>query len=428
MSESFIYRELGGPSPRFWGLLALLAIPLAFAAGAYFYMEHYGHIVTGMDNQIVWGLPHVFAMVLIVAATGALNIAMAASVFGKAAYRPLAPLSALVSLALLAGGLALLMLDLGRSDRMVVAAMQLNPASLLSRRVIFYDGYMASVGVYLWFLLERRMNPYVKPVAIIAFFWQLVLITSTGLEFGFNFRAAYDSMLYAPMFIAFASAYGAAVLLLVVLAICRWEARAVPGALLGRLKDWLGISVGASLFFALLLLGTKYELPRSRAVARFLMFDGGVYTGLLWVGQLALGAIVPLALLARAQVSKAALRRRGGAGAPGGLCADVRDAHRRAGLSADPVPGARRIEQLLRWRDPSVCAQPHRVAVRPGRGGPCRGDPRRWAARAGAAARAPGAPRRSERQRTRRRRRRARLAACTACSYRPRTSPRAKRA
>lgn len=307
MSESFIYRELGGPSPRFWGLLALLAIPLAFAAGSYFYMEHYGHIVTGMDNQIVWGLPHVFAMVLIVAATGALNIAMAASVFGKAAYRPLAPLSALVSLALLAGGLALLMLDLGRSDRMVVAAMQLNPASLLSRRVIFYDGYMASVGVYLWFLLERRMNPYVKPVAIIAFFWQLVLITSTGLEFGFNLRAAYDSMLYAPMFIAFASAYGAAVLLLIVLAICRWEARAVPGALLGRLKDWLGISVGASLFFALLLLGTKYELPRSREVARFLMFDGGVYTGLLWVGQLALGAIVPLVLLARAQVSKAAL-------------------------------------------------------------------------------------------------------------------------
>jgi Ni/Fe-hydrogenase subunit HybB-like protein len=307
MAESFIYRELGGPSPRFWGLLALLAIPLALAAGAYFYMEHYGHIVTGMDNQIVWGLPHVFAMLLIVAATGALNIAMAASVFGKAVYRPLAPLSALVSLALLAGGLALLMLDLGRSDRMVVAAMQLNPASLLSRRVIFYDGYMASVGVYLWFLLERRMNPYVKPVAILAFFWQLVLITSTGLEFGFNFRAAYDSMLYAPMFIAFASAYGAALLLLVVLAVCRWEARAAPEALLGRLKNWLAISVGASLFFALLLLATKYELPRSRAVARFLMFDGGVYTGLLWAGQLGLGAIVPLVLLVRSQASKAGL-------------------------------------------------------------------------------------------------------------------------
>src|SRR3990167_5405647 len=112
MAESCVYRELGGTSPRYWGLLALLGVPLALGAAAYFYVEHYGHIVTGMDNQIVWGMPHVFAVFLVVAATGALNVGMAASVFGKTAYQPVAPLSALVSLALLVGGLALLMLDL----------------------------------------------------------------------------------------------------------------------------------------------------------------------------------------------------------------------------------------------------------------------------------------------------------------------------
>jgi molybdopterin-containing oxidoreductase family membrane subunit len=126
MAESLIYRELVGPSHRFWSLLALLAVPLALAAISYFYVEHYGHIVTGMDNQIVWGIPHVFAVFLVVAATGTLNVAMAASVFGKTTYRPVAPLSALVSLALLVGGLALLMLDLGRSDRMIVAITRLN--------------------------------------------------------------------------------------------------------------------------------------------------------------------------------------------------------------------------------------------------------------------------------------------------------------
>ena len=307
MAEYLIYRELGGPSRRFWSLLALLAIPLALGALSYFYMEHYGHIVTGMDNQIVWGMPHVFAVFLVVAATGALNIAMAASVFGKPVYRPVAPLSALVSLALLAGGLALLMLDLGRSDRMIVAVTQLNPASLFARRVIFYDGYMASVGVYLWFLLERRMNRYIRPAAIVAFLWQLLLITSTGLEFGFNFRAAYDSVLYAPMFIAFAAAYGTAVLVLILFAVCSWEERPVAEALLRRLKNLLGISVGASLFFTLLFLSSKYELARSRDVARFLLFDGGVYTALLWLGQLAIGCIVPLALLLRSQLPRSAL-------------------------------------------------------------------------------------------------------------------------
>jgi molybdopterin-containing oxidoreductase family membrane subunit len=260
-----------------------------------------------MDNQIVWGMPHVIAMFLIVAATGALNVAIAASVFGNTAYRPVAPLSALVSLALLGGGLALLMLDLGRPDRMIVALTRLNSSSIFALRVILYDGFMASVGVYLWFLLERRMNRYVKPVAILALLWQLLLITGTGLEFGFNARAAYDSVLYAPMFIAFASAYGTAVLILILFAVCSWEDRAVSEALLRRLKNLLGFSVGASLFFAALFLSSKYELARSRDVARFLLFDGGVYSALLWLGQLALGGIVPLALLLRSRFSRAAV-------------------------------------------------------------------------------------------------------------------------
>jgi molybdopterin-containing oxidoreductase family membrane subunit len=308
MAESLIYRELGGTSPRYWRLLALLAVPLALGAVSYFYMEHYGHIVTGMDNQIVWGMPHVFAVFLVIAATGALNVAMAASVFGKTVYRPVAPLSALVSLALLVGGLAVLMLDLGRSDRMIVAVTRLNFQSIFALRVILYDGFMATVGVYFWFLLERRMNRYIKPAAILALLWQLLLITGTGLEFGFNIaRAAYDSVLYAPMFIAFSSAYGTAVLILILLAVCRWEDRPVSDELLRRLKNLLGIFVGASLFFAVLFLSSKHELARSRDVARFLLFDGGVYTALLWLGQLAIGGILPLALLLRSQVSRAAV-------------------------------------------------------------------------------------------------------------------------
>ena len=88
MAESLAYRQLSGSAYRFWALLAALAVPLALGAAAYFYMEHNGHIVTGMDNQIVWGMPHVFAVFMIVAASGALNVASTASVFGKTAYKP----------------------------------------------------------------------------------------------------------------------------------------------------------------------------------------------------------------------------------------------------------------------------------------------------------------------------------------------------
>jgi len=85
--EQTIYRELKA-TPGVWQVAALLMAFLAAAAGAWFFMEHHGHAVTGMDNQIVWGLPHVFAIFLIVAASGALNVASIASVFGQTAYKP----------------------------------------------------------------------------------------------------------------------------------------------------------------------------------------------------------------------------------------------------------------------------------------------------------------------------------------------------
>ena len=65
------YREWGIESPRYWGLLAVLAAIVAVGGFATLYMEHEGHWVTGMTNQIVWGTPHVFAIFLIVAASGA---------------------------------------------------------------------------------------------------------------------------------------------------------------------------------------------------------------------------------------------------------------------------------------------------------------------------------------------------------------------
>ena len=100
--------------------------------GASYYMEHHGHVVTGMNNQIVWGMPHVFAVFLIVAASGALNVASISSAFGKVAYKPLARLSALLAITLLVGGLVVLVLDLGRPDRLIVAMTRYNFKSIFA--------------------------------------------------------------------------------------------------------------------------------------------------------------------------------------------------------------------------------------------------------------------------------------------------------
>ena len=81
------FRQITTAGPGFSVLIAVLGVLLAGGAWAFYNMEHFGHIVTGMNNQIVWGLPHVFAVFLIVAASGALNVASIGSVFGKIEYK-----------------------------------------------------------------------------------------------------------------------------------------------------------------------------------------------------------------------------------------------------------------------------------------------------------------------------------------------------
>ncbi len=187
----------------FYMLVAFGALIVAAGLAAVSYIEEHGHVVTGMNNQIVWGMPHVFAIFMIVAASGVLNIASIGSVFGKAVYKPRAPLAGMLSIALLAGGLSVLMLDLGRNDRIIVAATNFNPTSVFAWNIPLYSGLFALVALYMWTLLEQRMNRWIKPVGFAVFTWRIILTTGTGLIFAFLVaRQAYGSAILPPMFIS----------------------------------------------------------------------------------------------------------------------------------------------------------------------------------------------------------------------------------
>ena len=120
------FQEIQGYGAGYCAVLGVLALLILGGLSAAYYMEHFGHAVTGMNNRIVWGTPHVIAVFLIVAASGALNAASVSSVFGRTAYQPLARLSGLLAVALLSGGLMVLVLDLGRPDRLIVALTSYN--------------------------------------------------------------------------------------------------------------------------------------------------------------------------------------------------------------------------------------------------------------------------------------------------------------
>lgn len=265
-------------------------------------MEEHGHAITGMTNQIVWGLPHVFAIFLIVAASGVLNVASIGSVFGRALYKPRAPLSGLLSLAMLGGGLAVLMLDLGRPDRVIVAATHYNFRSVFAWNVFLYSGMAAIVIVYLWTMFERRLNVHAKKAGIAALVWRFALTTGTGSIFGFLVaRQAYQSAVLAPLFIVLSFAWGLAVFLVVQATMYAWNGQRLPDGVQRRMANLLGVFVVAALYLVAVYHVTNLYFARQSAFEAFVLLGrgdpSGVFAGLFWVGYVGFGALGPLVLL-----------------------------------------------------------------------------------------------------------------------------------
>ena len=147
MRSTTVYAPVAARSSRFATLMLVLIVLLGLGLWAAHEMESQGHYITGMNNQVVWGMPHVFAVFLIVAASGALNVASLSSVFARSAYQPLTRLSGVLAIALLAGGLAVLVLDLGRPERLIVAMTHYNFKSIFAWNIFLYTGFMVIAAV-----------------------------------------------------------------------------------------------------------------------------------------------------------------------------------------------------------------------------------------------------------------------------------------
>ena len=282
----------------FYVLALIGGLVTAVGLASALYMEHTGHVVTGMNNQVVWGLPHVFAIFLIVAASGVLNVASIGSVFGKTIYKSRAPLSGLLAIAMLAAGLAVIMLDLGRADRIIVAATHFNPTSVFGWNVILYPGFFGIVGLYLWMLMEKKMYPYAKPVGLAAFIWRLLLTTGTGSIFGFLVaRQAYQSAMLAPMFIIMSFAWGLAVFMIVQKTMFAWMDQPLHPMVRTRMKNLLGTFIAAVFYFVMVYHLTNLYFAKQTAFEHFILVSGGVFPALFWGGYVFLGTLLPLLLI-----------------------------------------------------------------------------------------------------------------------------------
>lgn len=279
----------------YWGTFLFLGFLVLIGLASSAYMEHEGHYVTGMNNQIVWGLPHIFAVTLIVIASGVLNIASMSSAFNKKLYKPLAPLSALFAIAFLIAGLIILVLDLGRPDRLIVAMTTYNFKSIFAWNIFLYSGFFVILSIYIWTMLDFNVSRFSSIVGKLAFGWRIILTTGTGSIFGFLVaREAYSTAVLAPLFIIMSLLYGTAVFYILLRIISKMQNITIPTEITVNIRKLIIIFLLANIYFLILYHITNLYISKQIAIEKFILLDGGGYTTMFWLGQVGLGLLIPL--------------------------------------------------------------------------------------------------------------------------------------
>ncbi|MBF0589520.1 MAG: polysulfide reductase NrfD, partial [Magnetococcales bacterium] len=261
---------------------------------AFLYVEVNGHGVTNMTNQVVWGLPHVFAISLLVMASGALNLASLATVFGHKHYKQFRRFSAFLAIALLVGGLTVLVLDLGRPDRMLLTMIHMNFKSMFTWNVFLYSGFVVLCFLYLWSMFEQEK--YVKIAGSAAFAWRIILTTGTGSIFGvIHAREVFHSAITGPTFIAVSLSSGTAACILLLVGTYKATGRELDEKLVHGLRNTLIFMTLLVTYLIVVEKFTKYYSPAFYDVESWILT--GSYAWLYWGGVLGAGIAAPLFLL-----------------------------------------------------------------------------------------------------------------------------------
>lgn len=304
-SSTSTFTELENNGIGFWGVFAFFAVLALAGVGAYNYIHHHGHYVTGMNNQIVWGIPHVFAIFLIVAASGSANMATIATVFGKKAYQPLSRLSLLLAASLLIGGLVVLLLDLGNIGHVIeMAKGALNFKSIFAWNMILYSGFLAIIVVYLWTMMDRvkTAKALYKPLGIANMLWRFLLTMGTGSIFGFLVaRQFYDAAILAPLFIAASYVFGTAVYAIVLILIFKCSKRDLGETIIKRIRASLALFICAVLFLEFVRHLANLYATEHHGIQSYIL-TGDTFSSLFWLGQILLGSVIPLLLLWAKQI------------------------------------------------------------------------------------------------------------------------------
>jgi Ni/Fe-hydrogenase subunit HybB-like protein len=232
---------------RYYTWMGVLTVFCLLGLHAYARQFAQGLIVTGMSDEVSWGVYIANFTFLVGVAAAAVMMVIPVYIYNNEELHDLVIFGELLAVAAILMCLAFVTVDLGRPDRfwhLIPGIGQFNfPASMLSWDVIVLNGYLL-LNVYICgYLLYCRYQKkkaakwFYIPFVFIAIVWAISIHTVTAfLYVGLGGRPFWNSAIVGPRFIASAFAAGPALIILALQVVRRVTASA-PAGETARLRE-----------------------------------------------------------------------------------------------------------------------------------------------------------------------------------------------
>jgi len=210
---------------RYYAWMGLLTVFCMLGLNAYAKQFVNGLIVTGMSDQVSWGVYIANFTFLVGVAAAAVMMVIPVYIYDNEELHDLVIFGELLAVAAILMCLAFVTVDLGRPDRawhLIPGIGQLNfPASMLSWDVIVLNGYLllnVHICGYLLYCRYHGRKParwFYIPFVFIAIFWAISIHTVTAfLYVGLGGRPFWNQAIIGPRFLASAFTAGPALIIL----------------------------------------------------------------------------------------------------------------------------------------------------------------------------------------------------------------------
>ena len=298
MAVYYEFEKIKGESAAFFGLFFILLALVLLGAYAFWLEFVNGKIMTGLSNQVTWGLMIANVVYLIGASAGSLIISALAGVFGAEEYKPLSRIAAYLAALMIIGALLSIFIDIGRIEHGINVVRYFNLTSIFAWNAFLYTSYLLICIVYLIAQFEN-WERLVKVLAVIAVVWAIFVHSGTGAIIGFIYSVdLWHSPLTPPLFIISAIASGIGIIIPVLILTFRAIGQEVDERLIrGLAKIMLGMVFAIMYCFAVEYLTLGY-VPAHREALNMLLFSSKYpFSFVFWALDFGLGLVLPAIIL-----------------------------------------------------------------------------------------------------------------------------------